>query len=70
MIDEMYLHDAILLPEQKDIVRRAIFLYVSEMQKQFYHDETITREQYDVRFQQIEEILDNLNLRNRHPELS
>lgn len=62
------LQSAILSSEEKEIARRAMFLYISELQKHYYNDKTVTTEEYDLLFAQVDDIIDKLHLRNVPPE--
>jgi hypothetical protein len=62
------LRTAILSHEEKEIARRAMFLYIAELQKHYYNDKTVTSEEYDLLFAQVDDIIDKLHLRNVPPE--
>ena len=49
---------------QKEILRQAIFMYVSDLQKDFYHDKKILAKDYDDKMKSISEIVDVLHLKN------
>ena len=55
---------AVLDSMQKEILRQAIFMYVSDLQKDFYHDKKILAKDYDDKMKSISEIVDVLHLKN------
>ena len=58
------LKSAVLDSMQKEILRQAIFMYVSDLQKEFYQDKTIISEEYEQRMKSISEIVEVLHLKN------
>lgn len=58
------LKSAVLDSMQKEILRQAIFMYVSDLQKEFYQDKTIIVEEYEQRMKSISEIVEVLHLKN------
>jgi len=58
------LKSAVLDSMQKEILRQAIFMYVSDLQKEFYQDKTIISEEYDQKMKSISEIVEVLHLKN------
>jgi hypothetical protein len=55
---------AVLDSMQKEILRQAIFMYVSDLQRDFYHDKKILAKDYDDKMKSISEIVDVLHLKN------
>tara|TARA_B100000035_G_C20982608_1_gene546192 strand:- start:387 stop:581 length:195 start_codon:yes stop_codon:yes gene_type:complete len=49
---------------QKEVLRQAIFMYVSELQGKFYRDKSIDGQQYETDMKTISEIVDVLHLKN------
>ena len=62
------IQSAILDHSEKEIVRRALFLYISELQRQYYSENRIQTEEYESKFAQVDEVIDKLHLRNVPPE--
>lgn len=62
------LRTAILSHEEKEIARRAMFLYIAELQKHYYNDLTIEVDEYNKLFGMVDNIIDKLHLRNVPPE--
>lgn len=58
------LKSAVLDSMQKEILRQAIFMYVSDLQKEFYQDKTIIAKEYDQKMKSISEIVEVLHLKN------
>ena len=60
----MTLKSAVLDSMQKEILRQAIFMYVSDLQREFYQDKKILAKDYDVKMKSISEIVEVLHLKN------
>ena len=58
------LKSAVLDSMQKEILRQAIFMYVSDLQREFYQDKKILAKDYDDKMKSISEIVDVLHLKN------
>ncbi|AFD02659.1 hypothetical protein Syn7803C97_43 [Synechococcus phage S-MbCM6] len=58
------LKSAVLDSMQKEILRQAIFMYVSDLQKDFYQDKKIISKEYNARMKSISEIVEVLHLKN------
>ena len=58
------LKSAVLDSMQKEILRQAIFMYVSDLQKEFYQDKKILAKDYNSKMESISEIVDVLHLKN------
>ena len=58
------LKSAVLDSMQKEILRQAIFMYVSDLQREFYKDKKILAKDYDHKMKSISEIVDVLHLKN------
>jgi hypothetical protein len=58
------LKTAVLDSMQKEILRQAIFMYVSDLQREFYQDKKILAKDYDDKMKSISEIVDVLHLKN------
>lgn len=58
------LKSAVLDLMQKEILRQAIFMYVSDLQQDFYRDKKITSEDYYAKMESISEIVEVLHLKN------
>lgn len=57
-------HSALLDHDQKEIVRECIFLYVSDVQRKYYKDKSISASEYEEQMQKISEIIEVLHLKN------
>tara|TARA_B100000035_G_scaffold78489_1_gene65584 strand:- start:1971 stop:2162 length:192 start_codon:yes stop_codon:yes gene_type:complete len=58
------LKSATLDSNQKKILRQAIFFYVSDLQRQFYQDKSVTGKDYDREMESISQIVEVLHLKN------
>ena len=58
------LHSAILDHEQKLIVKDSLIMYDCQLQKQYFRDGGITFKEYETKMKQIEEIAENLHLKD------
>ncbi|AMO42834.1 hypothetical protein BJD43_gp196 [Cyanophage S-RIM50] len=56
------LHSAILDLDEKLILKDALFLYVSDLQKRYYHDKILPEETYLCKMREVEGIVDKLHL--------
>ena len=56
------LHSAILDLDEKLILKDALFLYVSDLQKRYYGDKLITEDVYLAKMQEVEGIVEKLHL--------
>ena len=57
-----FLHSAILDQEQKMILKDALFMYVSNLQKRYYRDNMIEESLYLKKMSEIEKIVEALHL--------
>ena len=55
---------AVLNTMQKEVLRQSIFMYVSDLQRKFYRDKTVTAAEYENQMQNISEIVEVLHLKN------
>ena len=55
---------AVLNTMQKEVLRQSIFMYVSDLQRKFYRDKTVTAAEYEKQMQNISEIVEVLHLKN------
>ena len=53
-----FLHSAILDKEEKMILKDALFMYVSNLQKRYYRDNLIEESVYLDKMNEIEQIVD------------
>tara|TARA_A200000159_G_scaffold142984_1_gene146873 strand:- start:5267 stop:5458 length:192 start_codon:yes stop_codon:yes gene_type:complete len=58
----MILHSAILDSDEKMILKDALFLYVSDLQKRYYRDKMIPESSYLTKMKEVEGIVDKLHL--------
>lgn len=56
------LHSQILDKDEKMIMKDALFLYVSDLQKRYYGDKIIPEETYLEKMREVEAIVEKLNL--------
>lgn len=56
------LHSQILDMDEKLILKDALFLYVSDLQKRYYGDKLINEDTYLAKMQEVEGIVDKLKL--------
>jgi hypothetical protein len=56
------LHSAILDKDEKMIVKNALILYVSDLQKRFYRDKLISEDIYLDKMKELQDIVDKLHL--------
>ena len=56
------LHSAILDMDEKLILKDALFLYVSDLQKRYYHDKILPEDTYLAKMKEVEGIVDKLHL--------
>ncbi|MAQ89297.1 MAG: hypothetical protein CMM03_05535 [Rhodopirellula sp.] len=56
------LHSAILDVNEKLILKDALFLYVSDLQKRYYRDKMIPESSYLAKMKEVEEIVGKLKL--------
>ena len=56
------LHSAILNKDEKMIVKNALILYVSDLQKRFYRDKLISEDIYLDKMKELQDIVDKLHL--------
>ena len=56
------LHSAILDLDEKMILKDALFLYVSDLQKRYYHDKILPEDTYLRKMREVEGIVDKLHL--------
>ena len=57
-----FLHSAILDKEEKMILKDALFLYVSDLQKRYYGDKLIQTDVYLEKMKEVEAIVEKLHL--------
>jgi|TARA_Y100000287_G_C13903374_1_gene201751 hypothetical protein len=57
-----FLHSAILDKEEKMILKDALFMYVSNLQKRYYRDNLIEESVYLDKMNEIEQIVEKLHL--------
>ena len=57
-----FLHSAILDKEEKMILKDALFMYVSNLQKRYYRDKLIDKTVYFDKMKEVEEIVEKLHL--------
>jgi len=57
---------AILTPEQKCLLKQAIFLQICDLQKSFYQDKKISERYYNERFKMIDELTETLGIRDTY----
>jgi len=55
---------AVLNTMQKEVLRQSIFMYVSDLQRKFYQDKTVTASEYEKQMQNVSEIVEVLHLKN------
>ncbi|QIN97190.1 hypothetical protein [Synechococcus phage S-H25] len=56
------LHSQILDMDEKMILKDALFLYVSDLQKRYYHDKILPEDTYLAKMKEVEGIVDKLHL--------
>tara|TARA_B100000700_G_scaffold296020_1_gene359442 strand:+ start:821 stop:1027 length:207 start_codon:yes stop_codon:yes gene_type:complete len=56
------IHSAILIKEQKMILKDALLLYVSDLQKKYFGAKIIDRDDYLSKMKEVEEIVKILHL--------
>ena len=56
------LHSAILDKDEKMILKDALFMYVSNLQKRYYRDKLIDKTVYFAKMKEVEEIVEKLHL--------
>ena len=56
------LHSAILDKDEKMILKDALFIYVSNLQKRYYRDKLIDKTVYFDKMKEVEEIVEKLHL--------
>ena len=56
------LHSAILDMDEKMILKDALFLYVSDLQKRYYNDKILPEDTYLCKMREVESIVDKLHL--------
>ena len=56
------LHTAILDTDEKMILKDALFLYVSDLQKRYYADKILPEDVYLEKMKEVEGIVDKLHL--------
>jgi|TARA_B100000035_G_C20666268_1_gene407637 hypothetical protein len=56
------LHSALLDNDEKMILKDALFLYVSDLQKRYYHDKILPEDTYLAKMKEVEGIVDKLHL--------
>ena len=56
------LHSALLDNDEKMILKDALFLYVSDLQKRYYHDKILPEDTYLDKMKEVEGIVDKLHL--------
>jgi len=56
------LHSAILDKDQKMILKDALFMYVSDLQKRYYSDKVIETPLYLNKMREVEQIVERLHL--------
>ena len=56
------LHSALLDKDEKMILKDALFLYVSDLQKRYYGDKLIQTDVYLEKMKEVEEIVEKLHL--------
>ena len=57
-----FLHSSILDKEEKMILKDALFMYVSNLQKRYYRDNLIEESVYLDKMNEIEQIVEKLHL--------
>ncbi len=57
-----FLHSQILDKNEKMILKDALFLYVSDLQKRFYADKLIEQPMYLEKMKEVETIVEKLHL--------
>lgn len=57
-----FLHSPILDKDEKMVLKDALFLYVSDIQKRYYGDGAISEEVYLSKMKRVEEIVNTLHL--------
>jgi hypothetical protein len=57
-----FLHSAILSKDEKMILKDALFLYVSDLQKRYYGDKLIETPVYLAKMKEVESVVDKLHL--------
>lgn len=55
-------HSALLNTDQKMILKDALFLYVSDLQRRYYKDKMIETSLYLEKMQEVEEVVNTLKL--------
>jgi hypothetical protein len=63
------LYSAILDRDEKLIVKDALFLYVSDLQKRYYADKLIQTDIYLEKMKEVETIVEKLHLTELYTEL-
>ena len=56
------LHSQLLDKDEKMILKDALFLYVSDLQKRYYGDKLIETDVYLAKMKEVEAIVDKLHL--------
>ena len=56
------LHSAILDKDEKMILKDALFLYVSDLQKRYYGDKLVETDVYLAKMKEVETIVEKLHL--------
>jgi hypothetical protein len=56
------LHSAILDMDEKLILKDALFLYVSDLQKRYYNDKILPEDTYLCKMREVEGIVEKLHL--------
>ncbi|ADO99732.1 hypothetical protein RW291109_047 [Cyanophage S-RIM12_RW_29_1109] len=57
-----FLHSAILNTDEKMVLKDALLLYVSDIQKRYYADGVIPEDVYLSKMKRVEEIVNTLHL--------
>jgi hypothetical protein len=57
-----FLHSAILDQEQKVVIKDALVMYISNLQKRYYRDKMIEESLYLKKMREIEQIVEALHL--------
>lgn len=58
------LRSAILESEEKQVLREAIFLYVTDLQRKYYKQQIISTEDYESQMKTVASIVEVLHLSN------
>ena len=56
------LHSALLDNDEKNDLERCFVLYVSDLQKRYYHDKILPEDTYLAKMKEVEGIVDKLHL--------